>query len=281
MDDGMFSHPATQANLQTLLDRGAVVVGPESGHLASGIVGLGRMSDPHTILGHIRHSLARGGPLSGSKVVVTAGGTQEPIDPVRYITNKSSGKQGYALAQAALDLGAQVVLISTPTGVPTPIGVELIPVNTAAEMLAAAKEHTRKANVLLMAAAVADFRPAEIAKQKIKKGDQALTLELARTSDILLEISKQKQATGFPKMTVGFAAESENLLANAEKKLKAKQLDLIAVNDISARDAGFSVNTNRVTLLLPDGKQQPLPLMDKVEVAYTILNIVVEKLTTG
>jgi len=271
MDGGMFDHPATQANLQTLNQRGAVVVGPEAGHLASGMIGLGRMSEPVTILGHIRHTLAQGGTLAGRKVVVTAGGTQEAIDPVRFITNRSSGKQGYALAQAALDLGAQVILISTPNSLPVPSGAELVLAATADEMLAAVQSHTRQADILLMAAAVADFRPAHPSSHKIKKGGGVPTLELTRTPDILREISRQKQETGFPRLTVGFAAESENLMANAQSKLQAKQLDMIAANDISARDAGFAVDTNRVTLLFPDGSQESLPLMDKADIAAAIL----------
>ena len=271
MDGGMFDHPATQANLQTLNQRGAVVVGPEAGHLASGMIGMGRMSEPVTILGHIRHTLAQGGTLAGRKVVVTAGGTQEAIDPVRFITNRSSGKQGYALAQAALDLGAQVILISTPNSLPVPSGAELVLAATADEMLAAVQSHTRQADILLMAAAVADFRPAHPSSQKIKKSGAIPTLELTRTPDILLEISRQKQETGFPRLTVGFAAESKNLMANAQSKLQAKHLDMIAANDISARDAGFAVDTNRVTLLFPDGSQESLPLMDKADIAAAIL----------
>lgn len=271
MDGGMFDHPATQANLQSLIQRGAVVVGPEAGHLASGMIGLGRMSEPVTILGHIRHTLAQGGTLAGRKVVVTAGGTQEAIDPVRFITNRSSGKQGYALAQAALDLGAQVILISTPNSLPVPSGAELVLAATADEMLAAVQSHTRQADILLMAAAVADFRPAHPSSHKIKKGGGVPTLELTRTPDILREISRQKQETGFPRLTVGFAAESENLMANAQSKLQAKQLDMIAANDISARDAGFAVDTNRVTLLFPGGSQESLPLMDKADIAAAIL----------
>lgn len=271
MDGGMFDHPATQANLQSLIQRGAVVVGPEAGHLASGMIGLGRMSEPVTILGHIRHTLAQGGTLAGRKVVVTAGGTQEAIDPVRFITNRSSGKQGYALAQAALDLGAQVILISTPNSLPVPSGAELVLAATADEMLSVVQSHTRQADILLMAAAVADFRPAHPSSHKIKKSGTIPTLELTRTPDILREISRQKQETGFPRLTVGFAAESENLMANAQSKLQAKQLDMIAANDISARDAGFAVDTNRVTLLFPDGSQESLPLMDKADIAAAIL----------
>ncbi|MEJ2486116.1 MAG: bifunctional phosphopantothenoylcysteine decarboxylase/phosphopantothenate--cysteine ligase CoaBC [Anaerolineales bacterium] len=278
MDGGMFTHPATQANLQTLKDRGVVVIGPEAGHLASGMVGLGRMSEPADILGTIRHTLAQGGTLAGKKVVVTAGGTQEPIDPVRFISNRSSGKQGYALAQSALDLGARVTLISTPNTLPVPAGAELVLTGTAQEMLKAVQQQTKDADILLMAAAVADFRPDEFAPNKIKKEDKTPTLQLARTEDILLEVGRQKHTTGFPHLTVGFAAESENLLANAEKKLKAKHLDMIAANDISAADAGFAVDTNRVVLLFPDGSQDSLPLMDKAEIADAILAKVVELL---
>ncbi len=278
MDGGMFAHPATQENLRTLELRGARVVGPEAGHLASGLEGKGRMSEPLTILGHIRHLLAQGGLLDGRKVVVTAGATQEALDPVRYLTNRSSGKQGYALAQAALDLGAQVILITTPTALPAPIGAQVVPVRSAREMLDAVLAHSTAADALLMAAAVADFRPSEIAGQKIKKGAENPTLALARTADILVEVAEQKQRTGFPHVTVGFAAESEQLLENAQKKLAAKQLDIIAANDISATDAGFATDTNRVTLLFAKGEPQALPLMSKAQVAEQILDKVVEML---
>ena len=273
MDGGMFTHAATQDNLKKLKERGAFIVGPEIGRFASGMVGLGRMSEPPTILGHIRHVLAQGGPLSGRKVVVTAGATQEPLDPVRYLTNRSTGKQGYALAQAALDLGAKVTLISGPASLDAPTGAEVVPVRTVDEMLNAVLEHTAKADLLLMAAAVADFRPAHYSDEKIKKGQNAPALPLARTPDILLEVAKRKSNTGFPRLTVGFAAESEDLLGNAAKKLKAKGLDMIAVNDITAKDAGFEVDTNRVTLLFPDGTKHALKLMSKAEVAATILEL--------
>ncbi|MBN2044901.1 MAG: bifunctional phosphopantothenoylcysteine decarboxylase/phosphopantothenate--cysteine ligase CoaBC [Anaerolineales bacterium] len=278
MDGGMFTHPAAQDNLAILHRRGAIVVGPEEGRFASGMVGLGRMSEPQTILGEIRRVLAEGGPLAGRKVVVTAGGTQEPLDPVRYLTNRSSGRQGYALAQAAVDLGAQVILISAPAALTLPAGADLIPVRTAAEMLEVVLDQTAKADILLMAAAVADFKPASTANQKIKKGEDALTLPLTRTADILLQVGKRKAQTGFPRLMVGFAAESENLLANAAQKLSAKHLELIAANDISAADAGFEVDTNRITLLFPGGEQQQLDLMSKAEVSAAILDRCVELL---
>ena len=271
MDGGMFTHIATQDNLEILKKRGAVVIGPEEGRFASGMIGLGRMSEPLKILGILRKTLAQDGPLAGRKVIVTAGGTQEPIDPVRYLTNRSSGKQGYALAQAALDLGATVTLISAPTGLTEPFGANLVSVRTAGEMLEAVKKHTLDADILLMAAAVADFKPAEYNEQKIKKGSDVPSLTLTRTADILSEIGKTKEKTGSPHLMIGFAAESENLLENAAKKLSAKRLDMIAANDISASDAGFGVDTNQVTLLFPDGSQETLPLMGKDEVADTIL----------
>jgi phosphopantothenoylcysteine decarboxylase/phosphopantothenate--cysteine ligase len=279
MDGGMYTHPATQTNLQVLKGRGAVVIGPESGRFASGMVGLGRMSEPPVILGHIRHTLAQGGPLAGKKVVVTAGGTREPLDPVRFLTNRSSGKQGYALAQAALDLGATVTLVSTPTGLPLPHGAEVIQVDTADDMLAAVLAQTADADVLLMAAAVADFKAAAVSDHKIKKSDKVASLKLTRAPDILMAVGERKQQTGYPRLTVGFAAESENLLENAAAKLAAKSLDLITANDITAPDAGFSVETNRVTLLYPDGRQEKLPLQDKAEVAEQILDRVIQLMT--
>ncbi len=276
MDGGMFNHPATQANLETLKGRGAVVVGPEAGHLASGMVALGRMSEPLTILGHIRRLLGQDGPLAGYKVVVTAGPTQEPLDPVRYLSNRSSGKQGFALAQAALDMGAEVILICGPNSLDAPVGAQRVDVRTAEEMLAAVKEHTINADILLMAAAVADFRPAQFSEAKIKKAGASPALDLARNPDILLEIAKQKQKTRQPRIVVGFAAESENLLENAQSKLKAKGLDMIVANDISARDAGFGVDTNRVTLLYADGNKETLPLISKADVADEVLRHTLE-----
>ena len=275
MDGGMFSHPATQANLKTLKERGAVVVGPESGHLASGMQAIGRMSEPLTILGHIRKLFGKQSALKGRKVVVTAGATQEPLDPVRYLTNRSSGKQGYALAQAAVDQGAEVTLISGPTGLYAPFGVELVLVRTAEEMRAAVLEHLPGADALIMAAAVADFKPKEFSAHKIKKGAQGADLSLARTPDILLEVSKHKSKPG---VVIGFAAESQDLIANAEKKLKAKGLDLIAANDISAADAGFSVDTNRVTLLFANGRKQELPFGTKAEIAAEVIEQLIELL---
>ncbi len=269
MDGGMYEHPATQANLKTLKERGAVIAGPQSGHLASGLSGVGRMAEPAELLGHIRVLLGRSGPLAGRKVVVTAGGTQEAIDPVRSITNRSSGKQGYALAQAALDLGAAVTLISAPTALTPPVGAELVPVTSAKDMLEAVLANAKGSDILLMAAAVADFRPRKEAKQKIKRTAGVPKLEITANLDILLELRKVKGNQ--PKVVVGFAAESKDLIENAKQKLKAKHLDLIVANDIAASDAGFEVDTNRVVLLDKTGKQEELPLMSKDEVARIVV----------
>ena len=274
MDGGMFMHPATQANLALLQERGATVVGPEDGHLASGLVARGRMSEPATTLGEIRLLLARGGPLAGRQVVVTAGGTREAVDPVRYLTNHSSGKQGFALAQAALDAGADVTLI-TSTKLPTPTGTRRIDVDSAEEMAAAVLAECKDADALLMAAAVADFRPAQVTEQKIKKQGGMPTLELTANPDILLAVAEQRSQLGRPLVTVGFAAETQSLLANAQSKLARKGLDLIVANDVSAVDAGFAVETNRVTLLDKNGLINELPLMSKSSVANQVLERVV------
>ncbi len=278
MDGGMFQHPATQANLEILRERGAIIVGPESGHLASGLRQVGRMTEPADLLGHIRRLLAHRGPLAGKHVVVSAGGTQEPLDPVRFIANRSSGKQGFALAQAALDLGAEVTLICGPNALPTPAGAARVDVRTAAEMLAAVLAHSANADALIMAAAVADFRPVQAAEHKIKKGGEAPVISLTHTEDILKAVAAAKKKAGHPAVTVGFAAESQDLLANAEKKLAAKGLDFIVANDVSAADAGFEVDTNRVSLLFADGRREDLPLQGKDEVAAAILDEVVDLL---
>jgi phosphopantothenoylcysteine decarboxylase/phosphopantothenate--cysteine ligase len=283
MDGGMFSHPATQANLEILRQRGAIVIGPAQGHLASGLSGPGRMVEPSEILGVVRLTLARSGPadtqpLLGLKVVVTAGGTQEPIDPVRVIANRSSGKQGMALAQAALDLGAEVTLIAGVTSLAEPFGARRIDVQTAQEMLEAVLTESKTADALVMAAAVADFRPAAPAAHKIKKDSGVPEIRLENTADILSTVAQVKSKSGFPRLTVGFAAESQDLIENASAKMKTKKLDLMVANDISARDAGFAVDTNRVTLLFSDGRNEPLPLMSKAEVAATVMQTVADLL---
>jgi phosphopantothenoylcysteine decarboxylase/phosphopantothenate--cysteine ligase len=278
MDGGMYSHPATQANLAVLKERGVTVVGPAEGRMASGLVGLGRMVEPLELLGQARLALSRGGPLAGRRVVVTAGGTQEPIDPVRVIANRSSGKQGFALAQAALDLGAEVTLVSGPVDLAAPVGARRVDVHTAQEMLEAVLVETQQADVLIMAAAVADFRPADPAGAKIKKGGGIPTIRLEETPDILKRLAEVKASSGYPRLTVGFAAESQNLVANAQAKLKAKRLDLIIANDISASDAGFGVDTNRVVFLAPGQEPEALPLLSKEQVAEAVLERVLRLL---
>lgn len=271
MDGGMFAHPSTQHNLNVLRERGARIVGPAEGRMASGLMGVGRMVEPAELLGHLRLVLGQTGALRGKHIVVTAGGTQEPIDPVRVVANRSSGKQGFALAQAALDLGAEVTLITGPVALTAPVGARLLQVNTAAEMLAAVLPESAMADALLMAAAVADFRPAQPAGQKIKKGAAALQIYLEATADILGAVAARKAESGFPRVTVGFAAESQHLLQNAQQKLSSKKLDLIAANDITAADAGFGSETNRVALLFADGRSETLPLLTKTQVAEQIL----------
>lgn len=276
MDGGMFQHAATQANLKTLRQRNVAIIGPAQGHLASGLVGTGRMVEPEEILGHIRLMLGRSGPLKGRKVVITAGGTQEPIDPVRFIANRSSGKQGFALAQAALDFGAEVILIAAPTPLVTPIGAQRVNVGTAEEMKDAVLAAVLETDILLMAAAVADFRPAGASDQKMKRKHGIPEIKLEKTPDILGEVAELRDQGKFSGIVVGFAAESEDLLKNASEKLETKKLDLIAANDITAKDAGFSVDTNRVTLIAAEGGHEALPLMTKAEVSQQVLDRVVD-----
>jgi phosphopantothenoylcysteine decarboxylase/phosphopantothenate--cysteine ligase len=274
MDGGMYAHLATQSNIDTLVGRGAILVEPDEGRFASGLTGKGRLPETAALFGAIRHALARHGALAGRHIVVTAGGTREPIDPVRFVTNRSSGKQGYALAQAALDLGAQVTLISAAHGLPAPYGASLVAVETAAELLHATLKHTEQADALIMAAAVADFRPAAPASHKIKKlsGDNTgLTLSMERTQDILLAIKERRERTRAPRAVVGFAAESEDLARNAREKLARKGVDLLVANDISATDAGFEADTNRVLILDAGGGEERLQLLRKTAVADHIL----------
>ena len=226
MDGNMYDHPATQANIQTLQSRGAHLIQPESGRLASGLSGTGRLPETATLLGHSRRVLGLDGELAGQKLVVTAGGTREALDPVRYLSNRSSGKQGYAIAQAAIDAGARVVLISSAQHLPVPVGAQLVPVESAEDMRRAVLEHVAGAAALVMAAAVADYRPRQVAPQKIKKADAALRLDLTRTDDILLAVKAQRQASGYPVIVVGFAAESENLAEKCQRQAAEQRLGL-------------------------------------------------------
>lgn len=278
MDAGMYEHPATLANVQILRQRGLIFAGPAEGRMASGLSGMGRLVEPAELLGLLRLELSRNGRLSGRRLVITAGGSQEPIDPVRYITNKSSGKQGYALVQAALDAGAQVRLITHPTGLPVPTGAEVVQVRTAQEMCSAVLQACEDADALIMSAAVADFQVASVAPHKLKKQDGIPHIQLEAAPDVLGAVAKARDAWARLKVVVGFAAESRNLLENAAVKLTSKKLDFIAANDISATDAGFSVDTNRVTLLYTGGRAESLPLMGKDEVAEAIIDRVISLL---
>ncbi len=269
MDADMWANPRTQANVRTLVDSGVAFVGPGEGRLASGRMGRGRLVSTEDILAAMRIKLGEKGPLAGQQVVVTAGGTQEPLDPVRHLGNRSSGKMGYALAIAARDAGAHVTLISAPCCLEAPYGVEFVPVRTAAEMHQAVLAHANGSDILFMAAAVADYHPAVVSAEKMKKTPGNLMLELERTPDILASVAEMGVAR--PRVVVGFAAETENVLANAQSKLARKKLDMIVANDVSVADSGFGVDTNRVTLLTPDGQQEELPLLSKEKVAERII----------
>lgn len=270
MDNQMFEAAVTQENVGRLRERGYSFVGPESGRLASGQVGTGRLAEPETILEALRYMLGRRGDMVGRKLVVSAGGTREAIDPVRFIGNHSSGKMGYALAEAARDRGADVVLVAGPGAEVLPYGVRRVAVTTTSQMRDAVLAESKDAAALIMAAAPADFRAENQEAQKIKRGSRSqLTVELVQNPDILAEASGN-----FVK--VGFAAESESLIEHAREKLAAKGLDLIVANDITARDAGFNTDTNRVVLIEPESPPQKLRLLPKYEVAQRVLNRVVD-----
>jgi len=267
MNDNMWVNKATQENVERLKKRGFTFVGPAYGRLASGKMGTGRLISLDEIYGVVLRVLGRSGDLAHKHIVVTAGGTQELVDPVRCLTNRSSGKMGYAIAEAARDRGAEVTLISAPTSLPKPAAIQVINVNTTEEMLNIVREAVKQANALIMAAAVADFRPVKAAKSKIKRHELSeLTLELEKTPDILAQVKGDF-------IRVGFAAESENLIANANEKIKKKGLDLIVANDITAEGSGFGSDTNRVSIIDSKGKVNELPLMPKREVADKILDI--------
>lgn len=273
MHHNMYVNPVTQENIGKLKSRGFTVIPAAHGRLASGSVGYGRLPEITEIMGIIQQTLGKQGDLAGKRIVVTAGGTQEAIDPVRYITNNSSGKMGYAVAEAARDRGAAVTLITTPTGLSAVAGVEVISVRSAQQMKEAVVKATAKTDALLMVAAVADYMPKTTAEQKIKKGAWGMTLELVKTPDILSEVKGKF-------IKVGFAAETQDLIANAQKKLVNKGLDIIVANDVTVRGSGFGADTNKVTILKKDGKPEDLPLMSKREVAEKILDNV-SKLLKG
>ena len=270
MDAGMFTHPATTANVATLRERGVIVVDPEEGHLASGLTGLGRLAAPETIVDAVRAALGARGDLAGRHVLVTAGGTQEVIDPVRYIANRSSGKMGYAIAEAARDRGADVVLITGPAALRPPGGVRVEQVRGAREMLEAIREHYSHINALVMAAAVGDFRVEAPADQKIKRGEHALDLRLVPNPDLLAETAAWTSESR--PVRVGFAAETQDLVDHATEKLARKSLDVIVANDVSA-DV-FGADSNQVTLLWADGRRTDFPRLPKSDVAEKVLDAV-------
>lgn len=272
MNDEMYAHPATQANLALVAARGGRMVGPESGPLAEGPSDRpGRMSEPETILSHAARLLGSGGPIAGKRVVITAGPTREPIDPVRVVTNRSSGKMGYRLAEAAWERGADVLLVSGPGMLAPPAGVELCRVETTAEMEAAVRSALPKADVLIMAAAPADYRPAVPTEGKRPRREGRLAIEMTPTDDILRSTAELRMPGS---VIVGFALETGDAVGRGRAKLERKQLDLIVINDALEPGAGFEVETNRVVILDQEGNQELVPLSTKREVAEKILDAV-------
>jgi phosphopantothenoylcysteine decarboxylase/phosphopantothenate--cysteine ligase len=271
METNMWEHPATQANLAKLREWGATIVGPEAGRLASGASGVGRMAEPAVIVEHARLILGRTGPLSGLRITITSGGTREWVDPVRFMGNRASGKMGVALAEVARDLGAEVNLVYGAMTVQPPMGVNLVQAERAEDMLNAVMSLLPETDVLISAAAIADFRPVTTHERKLKKG-VGEEIRLERTPDVLKAVGERRQELGQPKLVVGFAAETDDLIANARAKMEKKNLDMIVANDVTALDAGFGVDTNRVLIITRDGAVDRLPLMSKEDVAFNILH---------
>jgi phosphopantothenoylcysteine decarboxylase / phosphopantothenate---cysteine ligase len=271
MNTNMLEHPAVQRNLQTLASRGVHVVEPGEGFLACGWIGKGRLAEPVEIVAAAERLLRPAGSLLGRRIVVSAGPTYEDIDPVRYIGNRSSGRMGYAIAAEASRRGAHVVLVSGPTKLDAPVGVEIVRVRRAVEMARAMTEHAAHADAVVMAAAVADYMPESgAADRKIGKTDQPLTLSLVRTPDILADLGRARAGQGRP-VLIGFAAETGDPRPRARKKLAAKQVDLIVANDVSRPDAGFDTDTNAAVFISPD-REEEQPLQLKTELASKILD---------
>ncbi len=274
MDGGMYEHAATQENISRLKERGIRFAGPVVGRMASGLEGRGRMCEPAELLARVRLLLAERGQLAGRQVVVTTGPTREALDPVRFISNRSTGKQGLAVAQAALDAGARVTLIAGPVAEEIPLGVAHIPVQTTADMGEATLEAVTNADALFMVAAVADFRPGTQSDKKIKKGETdewGLAIGLEPTLDVLTAVRALREKTGFPRVALGFAAETHNAYAYGRDKLLRKGLNFIAVNDVLADGAGFAVDTNRILLLSSAGVVEEMPLLSKTAVAERLV----------
>ena len=274
MNTGMWENPVTQENVMRLRERGAQVIPPAEGLLACGTTGAGRLPEPEEIVAAVGRHFASAESLAGRRIIVTAGGTEEPLDPVRYLSNRSTGRMGYAVAAEAARRGAEVILVSAPTHLDTPAGVRRVDVRSAREMYAAVMAEYENADAVVKAAAVADYRPAEIAPQKIKKSDGQLTITLERNPDILMELGRKKTR----QVLVGFAAETENVETYAQDKLAKKNLDFIVANNVAEKDAGFSVGTNRVKIFFKDGRAEEHPLMAKSELAGIILDRLAEEL---
>jgi phosphopantothenoylcysteine decarboxylase/phosphopantothenate--cysteine ligase len=280
MDGGMYENATTQHNVALLQEHGVLFAGPTTGRMASGLSGLGRMLEPQELFAEVRQVLARQGVFAGKKVVVTAGPTREALDPVRFISNRSTGKQGLALAQAALDAGAEVTLIHGPIALPIPLGVTAVPVITTTEMAEATLAAVEDIDALFMVAAVADFRPETQSEQKIKKTDRdwGMAIALEKTLDILSTVKEAREKSGSPRVVLGFAAETQNAFTYGRDKLLRKGLNFIAVNDVTASGVGFEVDTNRIVLLSSAGIVEEMPLLSKTAVAERLVHHVAQTL---
>lgn len=276
MNHAMYHHPATQANLALLRERGVRIIGPATGFQACGTEGDGRMSEPVEIIESLASFFVGSKSLKGKKALVTAGGTQEPLDPVRFLGNRSSGRMGYAIAQALQEAGAETILVSAPTNLATPTGVTKVSVQTALEMYEAVMERFPEVDIVVKAAAVADYRPAVQAEQKIKKDGTSRSLELVPNPDILAELGRMKTS----QILIGFAAETENLLANAQHKMNKKKVNLLVANDVTKPGAGFGSPTNIVSFLFPDGRRIDFPQMSKLEVGRHLVREIAGLLET-
>ena len=275
MNTNMYENPVTQDNLNILCKYGWEIVDPASGHLACGAVGKGRLPEPEDLLEVCLHALVHEKDMAGKRVLVTAGPTQEALDPVRYLTNHSSGRMGYSIAKAAARRGAEVVLVSGPTALKKPAYVETVDIVSAEDMYEAVTSRSKDMDIIIKAAAVADYRPAAVADNKIKKKAGDMAIPLVRTKDILAALGEAKRPGQF---LCGFSMETENMVANSRKKLEKKHLDMIAANNVKVAGAGFGVDTNILTLITPDGMAE-LPLMSKEAAADALLDAILERMS--